>query len=545
MDLIRLSADAPAAGDSAPVMELSPYAERLAEIETAPVIRKFVSNEIRMSGKVALNETALAYITARMPGRIDKLFVNYTGIAVKKGDHMAEVYSPDLLLAQQELLQSLRLAKTSPSGDEFAARTLNAVREKYRLWGFSEEQIREIIQKGAVSDHLTLTAPISGVVIEKNVREGQYFEKGEKLFAIADLNSVWVNLDAYETDLPWLRYGQEAEFTAEACPGKIFKGRIAFIQPVLDETTRAVKVRLTVANREGILKPGMFVRAVVRAEMDKDGKVINRGLAGKWISPMHPEIVRDGPGFCDICGMPLVPAESLGFGGGKEPSPPLVIPATAPLVTGKRAVVYVADPVKKGRYEGRETLLGPKAGDFYIVESGLKEGERVVVNGNFKIDSAFQIHGKPSMMSLLREESEKQDKASAKNPESPETAPFSEKTSAAYFAVQKALFGDSLAEAVRAAGPLDGRYLTKLAAAADLKTAREIFAVISARFLEDARKNPGGFQKPVYKFFCPMAFDGKGGFWLQDSERTDNPYFGAVMPHCGEREETVAAGAAK
>jgi Cu(I)/Ag(I) efflux system membrane fusion protein len=134
--------------------------------------------------------------------------------------------------------------------------------------------------------------------------------------------------------------------------------------------------------------------------MTAAGKVIQPDLAGKWISPMHPEIVKDGPGTCDVCGMALVPAEELGYA---QPQPgeaeaPLVIPATAPLITGKRAVVYVAVPEQDGVFEGREIVLGPKAGDAYIVRSGLEEGDLVVANGGFKIDSSLQIQGRASMM---------------------------------------------------------------------------------------------------------------------------------------------------
>jgi Cu(I)/Ag(I) efflux system membrane fusion protein len=402
MELIPVES---ASGDRAEKAELklSETAEKLAEIETVPVQRKFVSVAIMMLGKIAFNESTMSTITARMPGRIDRLFVNYTGIAVKKGEHIAEVYSPDLLMAQQELIQSLKLVKTSKPGDEFAVRTLNSVKEKYRLWGFSDEQVQEIIGREKVADHLTITAPISGIVIEKDVLEGVYYEKGAKLFTIADLSKVWVNLEAYETDLPWIKYGQEVEFSTEAYPGKTFKGKITFIQPVMNEMTRTVKVRLNADNQEGMLKPGMFIQATLRAKIAENGKVIDTSLTGKWISPMHPEIIKDKPGFCDICGMALVPAESLGFADpdDKNLGPPLVIPASAPLVTGKRAIAYIAVAGKKGVYEGREIRLGPLAGDYYIVESGLTEGENVVSKGSFKIDSSLQIKAKPSMMTIL------------------------------------------------------------------------------------------------------------------------------------------------
>jgi Cu(I)/Ag(I) efflux system membrane fusion protein len=230
--------------------------------------------------------------------------------------------------------------------------------------------------------------------------EGMYVETGMKLFTVADLSRVWIKLDAYESDLVWMRYGQPVTFQVEAYPGETFGGTIAFIDPVLDPMTRTVKIRVNAENGGGRLKPEMFVHAVVAVRSTEAGKAIQPNLAGKWISPMHPEIVKDDPGTCDVCGMPLVPAEELGYAT-NEPNraeAPLVIPASAPLITGERAVVYVAVPGKEGAFEGREIVLGPKARDFYLVRSGLKEGELAVVNGGFKIDSSLQIQGRTSMM---------------------------------------------------------------------------------------------------------------------------------------------------
>jgi Cu(I)/Ag(I) efflux system membrane fusion protein len=176
----------------------------------------------------------------------------------------------------------------------------------------------------------------------------------------------------------------------------------------MDEKTRTVKVRVIAENADGSLKPGMFVRATVRPKVAAGGRVMDPRLSGKWISPMHPEVVKDGPGKCDVCGMDLVRAEELGYTVAKDQEAPLVIPASAPLITGKRAVVYVKVPgTERPTFEGREISLGPRAGDHYTVRSGLKEGELVVVKGNFKIDSALQIEAKPSMMSPAASEARK------------------------------------------------------------------------------------------------------------------------------------------
>ena len=165
------------------------------------------------------------------------------------------------------------------------------------------------------------------------------------------------------------------------------------------------KVRVNLANPTGKLKPEMFVKAVVRTAVASGGRVMDPELAGKWICPMHPEVVRAEQGACDVCEMDLVTTESQGYVAlrADEAEKPLVIPATAPLVTGTRAIVYVEVPdAEEPTYEGREIVLGPRAGDWYLVRSGLREGERVVTRGNFKIDSALQIRAKPSMMNPAR-----------------------------------------------------------------------------------------------------------------------------------------------
>ncbi len=387
-------------------LAVSKDAEALMNIQTMPVERKFVEANVRMVGKIDYDETLIKYITAWVPGRLDRLFVDYTGVPVKDGDHMVSMYSPDLLSAQEELLQALETVKNLKESDsdiirETSEATLAAVRDKLRLWGLRPEQIAEIEKRGTASDHVTIYAPIGGIVIHKNVQEGMYVTTGTKIYTIADLSKVWVRLDAYESDLMWLRYGQQVEFTTEAYPGERFVGTIAFIDPTLTQTTRTVKVRVNADNSRMMLKPGMFVRAVVKAEVASGGKVMSEALAGKWICPMHPGVIKDSAGDCDICDMPLVRTETLGYLGVdvKKADKPLVIPASSALVTGTRAIVYVKVPDQQTpTFVGRQIVLGPRAGDYYIVRHGLSEGELVVTRGNFKIDAELQIQASPSMM---------------------------------------------------------------------------------------------------------------------------------------------------
>lgn len=481
-------------------LAVTPEARALMNVETVPVERRYVEAEIRLVGKVEYDETRLKYITAWVSGRLDRMFVDYTGVPVKKGDHMVNIYSEELYSAQQELIEAVRTAPKTPRErailNQGGIDLLASAREKLRLLNLSKEQIAEIEARRKPSDHVLINAPMGGVVVEKLRKQGDRVKTGDRIYGIADLTQLWIKMDAYESDLAWIRYGQTVEITTVAYPGmKPLIGRVAFIDPVLDKKTRTVKVRVNIDNKQGLLKPEMFVHAVVRAKVAGEGRVIDPGLAGKWISPMHPEIIKSAPGKCDVCGMPLVRAESLGYvvTGERERFAPLVIPVSAALITGTRAIVYVElpsfprkildqyllvsdamagddlakirktftelkkalptknkllrsdyaknlwaklarriwdaadsgekatsndsaqqafDATKKAldrlqehfsppdqpTFAGRQVVLGPRAGGYYLVRHGLFAGERVVARGNFKIDSALQISAKPSMM---------------------------------------------------------------------------------------------------------------------------------------------------
>jgi len=405
MDLIPIGgAESKIAGS----IEFTPEAVKLMEIQTSLVQRKQISTQIKLIGKLDYDQSRIKTITAWTNGRIDRLFVDYTGMSVRKGDHMVELYSPELISAQTELIEALKSAKTVGQTSSDLIRnsvegTLKAAREKLRLLGVTDDQIKQIESSGTPLDRLTINAPLGGVVIDKMAKEGMYIQTGMPIYTIADLSELWLLLEAYESDLNWLRFGQKVEFSTESLAGKTFSGVISFISPTLNEMTRTVAVRAVVDNPDGQLKPGMFVRGIIEAQVTQDGKVMDASLAGKYICPMHGEMVKDTADKCDICGMALVKAEELGYMTASVPAElPLVIPASAPLITGRKlnkAVVYVkAGDEKKTAFIGREVTLGPKAGDYYIVESGLMEGETVVTNGAFKIDSAAQIQAMPSMM---------------------------------------------------------------------------------------------------------------------------------------------------
>ncbi len=577
MDLIPLEDDG--GEDLGPrQLKMSETATALAEIQTTPVARRYAAKPIRMVGKVDYDETRLADIAAWVAGRLDRLFVDYTGVTVRKGDHLVEMYSPDLIVAQRELLQAMGAAERLDELDpKLSAANLASAEEKLRLLGVLPEQIAEIKRRGTPSERLTIHAPVGGVVVRKHANEGTYVTTGTKIYTIAELSVVWVYLEAYESDVAWLRYGQEVEFATEAYPGEIFRGRIAFIDPVLDERTRTVEVRLNVPNAEGKLKPGMFVRASVRSHLAAGGRVFDPSLIGKWISPMHPEVVKDGPGKCDVCGMDLVPAAELGYAVPDEaPDRPLVIPDTAPLVTGKRAVVYVQLPDREQpTFEGREVLLGPRAGDEYVVRHGLEEGELVVTQGNFKIDSALQIQAKPSMMNPEDDAADLANLADAAHGQAdPPNVPAAFRSRlnpllAAYLAAAAALAADDLkaakealdriAPAVEAvdATPLDEHARSLWQRHADALAMASLEAA-DANERDEMRRHFGELSRaatslvslfghaldgPLYQFHCPMARDAKGADWLQPGEEVRNPYYGPAMLRCGELEATYASQA--
>ena len=374
---------------TSPTVVLGPHARIMARVETAPVTSRLLWHELRTVGKVELDETSVAYLTARVDGRVDRVFADFPGTVVEEGDHLVSIYSPDLLTTQDELLIALRAERAggSPGGGPVTA----SARRRLELWGIQPGQIEALIERGEPLTHLTVHAPIGGTVVEKQVRPGQYVSTGDPLYTIADLGRVWVVLEVYERELAWIRFGQPVELALESAPGTLV-GAVAFVEPVLTEATRTVRVRVVLENQGGQLKPGMFVEATIRVPIQPDGTPGPTGLEGQWTCPMHPYVVSDGPGECPVCGMPLdrVP------GSPGEPTPVLAVPGSAVLTTGRRQLVYVEEA--PGVYRQVEPALGPRAGAWYPVLGGLKPGQRVVVRGNFLIDSQAQIRGQPSLL---------------------------------------------------------------------------------------------------------------------------------------------------
>ncbi|MGD9856581.1 MAG: efflux RND transporter periplasmic adaptor subunit [Planctomycetaceae bacterium] len=390
--------------------------QQQAGIETEKVAYRELFKEIRTVGKLDYNERRMAYITARVDGRVDRVYADFTGITVKAQDHLVDIYSSLLYLRQAELLRSLEALQAATGDREFASRNLESVRLQLGLLGLLPEQIAEIEKSRQVTTHLTIYAPIGGVVVEKNVREQQYVKEGDMLYRIAELDPIWLYLDIYESDLGWIRYGQTVDVAVEAYPGERFQGTVVFLDPYLDDETRTVKVRVNLKNGDYQLKPAMYASAAIHVRLRTDGTPEPTGLEDKFICPMHPEVVAEAAGRCTICGMPLehvpnlfparpivpgVPAASPDLAAGQV----LAIRKSAVLDTGRRQVTYRKRP--DGAYELVELTLGPLAESkddagrsttYFPVLQGLKAGDDVVVQGGFLLDSQRQIEGMPSLL---------------------------------------------------------------------------------------------------------------------------------------------------
>jgi Cu(I)/Ag(I) efflux system membrane fusion protein len=533
MDLIPLEAGIGSGTD--PILEMSPSAEKLAEIMTTAVIRSEAFSKIRVTGKLDVDEAQVRNIASWMDGRIERLYVDFTGISVRKDDHLLDIYSPGLIAAQEEFLAAYQ------AGSGFG---VSAAREKLRLLGVSKIQISNLEKSGKAKESLTIHTPISGVVIDKNAREGEYVKTGQHLFSIADLTQLWLLMDIFESEIAYLYLGQPVEFETTAYPGKTFNGTVAFISPTLDPSTRTVKVRVNVENDGLLLKPEMLAVAVISSRLDAHGSVVHTDLKGKWLCPMHPDDVHNSPSQCRICGMDVVKAESIpGAVTADIKRNPLLIPDTAVLKTGKRSIVYVRTQTEgTATFEGRVITLGPKTGNQYIVFEGLSEGEFVVTNGAFKIDSALQIEAKPSMMSPVKKEIivEIQDAGTLNHDQYEKILPV-------YLQLREALAGDEFQSAKAAYHQLmskGNRFLNlEMDAGENMESIREAFHPLSQSMIKAAKSFHHG--SVINEAFCPMAFDNSGASWLQTSEKIGNPYFGSKMLRCGTLKNKFGDGHGK
>lgn len=506
-------------GPTAPRIALSANARALATIQTTPVTRTEPRAEVRLLGRVDYDETRLRMVTPWTDGRIDRLKVRVTGAKIRKGQVVAFLYSPEVYAGMRDLVvaieQSAKLSKGMHGSSNLAAAAVSSSREKLRLLGVSEAQIKSIEKTRTTPKQIPIRSTFAGTVIRRNVEEGDYVKAGTPLYHVADLSRVWVQIDAYESDLPHLGVGQAVSIEIESLPDEAFEGTVAFIDPTIDKKTRTARVRVEVANAGGQIRPGMFAQALIEADL---------GDASSY----------------------------------------LVIPRTAALFTGRRSIVYVEVAGEPGVYELREVRLGPAAGPVFPVLAGLAEGESVVTRGAFVLDADLQLSGGRSMMTMSDDRGD-------------EGAPTFRVTGLmltefvpilnGYFAAQNALATDDFEvarvqlEAVAAAtneaslpGPRTAReawqgiasplagHARHAATAKEQRDVRSAFELLSLEVLELLRTFGNPTEEPLRVAFCPMAFDDRGAPWVQREEQIANPYYGARMLRCGEIKATLLPG---
>ncbi|GDY14487.1 hypothetical protein LBMAG53_33650 [Planctomycetota bacterium] len=388
MALIQVAQNGASATAAAQVLTLDAQAVAMGEMATVAVQRRPAVRHLRSVGIIDYNEAGLSIIPSRVDGYLERLFVDQTGVPVHRGEHLAEIYSPDLIIAQQELLVARDQAETRSLA--------NAARQRLKRYGISEDQIAALVAGGGVQERLVLTSPIDGVVVEKMVVAQSPVMAGMVLFRIANLDSVWAQIDVYEQDLDLVRPGQAVELRSDAQPGRIFTGRVAFIDPILRTETRTARARVAVANPGHVLKPNQYVQAEIAIPIDSKGHPGPTGVEGKWTCPMHPDVVTEIAGSCPRCGMELrvIPTAVLPADG----AAPLVVSSSAVLSLGSRSVVWQEQAA--GNYRAVPVRIGPQVdGNQVVILEGLKEGDRVVARGGFLIDSEAQIRGLPSLLS--------------------------------------------------------------------------------------------------------------------------------------------------
>jgi Cu(I)/Ag(I) efflux system membrane fusion protein len=390
-------------------VQIDPAARRVANIRTAAVTSMPMARTIRTIGELSSDEGSVKTLSAYVDGRIERLYADYTGVVVEKGDHLALVYSPRLYSSQVELLLAKKAYENSQSATRRRVIQSNrdlyeSSRERLIELGMTASQIDALEQSGKAKSRLHLCAPIHGTVIKKFATEGQYVKEGEAIYELADLSTIWLMLKLFPEDAAAIRYGQKVKAEVQSLPGQEFTGRVAFIDPNVDPSTRTVGVRVVISNEEGLLRIGDYAKATIEASLaSHQGGIYDPELANQWISPRHPHIIESSPGKCSICGIDLVPASEFGFtskpGTDNEA---LVVPRDAVLMAGNRSVLYVE--TEPGRFEIRRIVLGPSCGDQMVILEGVELGEQVATRGNFLIDSQMQLVGNPSLIDPTRAE---------------------------------------------------------------------------------------------------------------------------------------------
>ena len=453
----------------------------LMNVETFTVGQSVGSSTSKeLSGRIQVDETTVFDQTAKYSGRVERLLVHSNGEMIRKGQKIAEIFSPEIYKAQKELLIAAESKNSQPQ-------YYQAVREKLRIMKFSDQWIDALESRGEAQAYFDLVAEMDGTIINLAVSEGDAVKKGQVLYRSADLSKVWAQLDGYENNLESVSVGQRVLLKSPNLSMFSSEDTISFIDQVINEKTRTYNIRVEVLNDRGILKPGMFVRATL---------------------------------------------ESPNSSG-------LQIPTSAVLWTGKRSLVYVQ--ITSSSFELREVEVGQEDSEFYTVLSGLSEGESVVVDGAFQIDASAQLRGLESMMSYQAEDEENTESFSVLDDSMMRAlvAPYLKlkdelvrsdaKTSSALAKAMLVLLSDKKYAFSRTnlKAPLESLQKTE-----DIEVQRELFRLISNEMIQWASTTQSVSSK-LYVQFCPMANNNKGAKWLSTEEQIRNPFYGDAMLTCG------------
>ena len=540
-------------------------ARRLVGIQTAQSKQGEVNRTIRTIGSIDFDESRLSTISAYIDGRLEELYADYVGVKVNEGDDLALIYSPKLYSAQTEYIASLdskSVGRFSLNNSDLRA----MAEENLGELGMTDGQIADLKKGGKPQSRIRIKSPQTGTVLEKAAVEGDYVKTGQKIYRIADLTSVWMMLDLFPDDAASVRFGQQVEAEIQSMPGEVFTGRVAFIDPTVHPITRTVQVRVEVMNYDGKLRPGDYATARIRVPAMPTDVVYDPALAGKFISPMHPQVIRDEPGTCPLCGMDLVATSQLGYATDPLPEQHVVaVPRDAVLLNGNSGVLYVE--TEPGRFEIRRVTVGPMSDTEAVIIEGLAAGETVATHGNFLIDSQMQLAGNPSLMDPS--------KAPSYSPgplQLPSSVPRMlagdagreiDRAYDAYFETQCAMAADqtpppvaintllaalSKLEMSAEVPDLAQREFAKARRGADrmdgsLVAAREAYRGVSHAMLRAAAVARGEkTSKALKHFYCPMV-PGGGGDWMQPNGELANPYWGAEMLRCGELVRDMALDA--
>ena len=524
MDLIP--AESSANSLAADQFKLTENAIALANIQTTIVGKGNVDgNTIKLSGKIAENEEANAVQVSYFAGRIERLNVSFAGEEVRKGQLLATIYSPELYAAQQELITAASLKESQPA-------LYKAVRNKLKLWKLSDNQINQIESTGKVKENFPVYATVSGTVTEKLVEQGDYIKQGQPLLKIANLNTVWAKFDVYENQIELFKKGQEVSVSTNAYANKEFKGKVDFIDPILNTKTRTVSLRVILNNKNDVFKPGMFVSANIDGVKNENKETLS-------------------------------------------------IPASAVLWTGERSVVYLKTNPDQPVFEMREVTLGNQMGNEYEVLEGLFIGNEIVTNGTFTVDAAAQLQGKKSMMNkdggkvMTGHEGHLGMENNASNKDNDHTnmterlevpKAFQQQLNSvyeSYINLKNALVEDNTNKVSQDANTLldnlsqvDMKLVkdkthnhwmslakeikssaTSISKTTDLKQQRSHFKHLSSHLINTVQLF--GVNEKVYVEFCPMANNNNGAYWLSKEEKVINPYFGEAMLTCGEVKQVI------